>query len=82
MSYKWEVLAKLLGLDTSICERINKDHFRAAEKLEKVLSLWLQKENPTLKALIQALCSSTLKENTLAETIMQPGEVLDLHELC
>ena len=76
MSSKWEVLAKLLGLDASICERIRKAHFSATEKLEKTLSLWLQKENtpPTLKTLVHALCSSAIKENALAETIMQPGK--------
>ena len=71
--HKWEALAIQLGLDSTTRAKLRVQHFNTAEKLEKMLTVRLQRAEPppTLEMLVSALASQSVKEDTLAMAL--PG---------
>ena len=66
---KWYYIGLCLGLPPSTLDAMREDMDTTTDRYTAVIKQWLKTEEATMKKLIEALESKTVKENSLASSL-------------
>ena len=72
----WKLLGLLLKLPSYELEGINQDGYNLKDRLQKMVSLWLNSGTASLRALVQALFDPLMNKEELARRISEEHPLL------
>ena len=73
----WKLLGLLLKLPSYELERIRRDGYDEIERLQRMVSLWLNSGTASWRALVQALFDPLMNKEELARRISEEHPLLE-----